>query len=143
LSGHHVGQVDWENQADGALLGRSEARAVAERALSCKIAKPEGDLLLQFDGAHVHFGNGKGDRCGVTISAVSDTDPHLWSMSLMRIAGEDWLEAGAASYRIPVQAGTKWVKIQVMLIDSSSEDALRVIIRGLKTTVVRGKSRLR
>lgn len=109
-----------------------DAHSVGEVSIRCRIRLPPGTrvLTVEFDHALISFqpAGSKSNGSGLTIAAGDCKG------SLVRVAGEDWIEAPHRSWTTLVDAGTRGMYVSFTMSDTSDRDPVRLDISGLRAT---------
>jgi hypothetical protein len=120
-------EVAWETNGKGWLWISTTAAAFGRIELRCRIPVTPGvAVVVEMERVFVSFAGAQSRNCG---SGVSITARDL-SWELLRIAGEDWIEA--KSRRIVLKPSGSELVLTIAAIDQSNRDPMRIDLHGLR-----------
>jgi hypothetical protein len=109
-----------------------DARSTGEVSLRCRVESPaDADAVtIEFDRALISFqpAGSKATGSGLTLSANSCHE------SLVRVAGEDWIEAPHRSWTVKLDPDRREFELRLAVTDNSDRDPVRVDLWGLRVT---------
>lgn len=113
---HYKGRFGWEDAPQRALVGASERLSVGEAILACTLS------FSRFDMGRVRISfDGPSDGLGVVLEVRSGKEL-VYSESMLRVAGESWIEIDARMRNLPGKGSVFLLR----LVDPSSDTGMRV-----------------
>ncbi|MBC8166551.1 MAG: hypothetical protein H7Y20_11850 [Bryobacteraceae bacterium] len=130
VSSGNTGAAAWQRDGQGNLSISMDAHSTGEVSLRCRVKLPNliDAATLEFDHVLISFqpAGTKREGSGLTLFAGDCRG------MLLRVAGEDWIEAPHRAWTTTVAPGSKYVEVTVRLVDNSDRDPVRVDLRGLR-----------
>jgi len=127
---HYKGQADWQDQADGSIVGSTEYRTVGRSVMSCVVKLPIAtkSAVLDFRGARVSFVGAKSGG-GLEVIAHHGKSAPVCTLPGMRVSREDWIELGPAQYALNFDQPVDRITVAFTLTDVSDASEVRVDIQ--------------
>ena len=127
-----TGPSAWATDGRNHLSVSMDARSTGEVSLRCRVESPaDADAVtIEFDRALISFqpAGSKATGSGLTLSANSCHE------SLVRVAGEDWIEAPHRSWTVKLDPHRREFELRLAVTDNSDRDPVRVDLWGLRVT---------
>jgi hypothetical protein len=134
----YVGQVNWQDQADGSIAGSTETKAVGKAELKCtvKFARPVDSTILDFGGAHISYAGApsKEPGSGLTVEVFAAGE-QVCRITALRITGEDWAELSPAIHLLRFSRPRRTATVVLRIVDVSDRDTVRVDVKAIKLRV--------
>lgn len=133
VSSGRTGAAVWNTDGQNHLSVSLDAPSKGEVSLYCRVPVPAGTgaVTLSFDRTLVSFqpAGSRAPGSGLLL-AVGDCGGHL-----LRVAGEDWIEARLRRWVAQVVSGRRGVEVRVIVRDVSDRDPVRIDLTGLRLTI--------
>lgn len=121
----------WAGDGHGGISFSADAPASGEVTLRCRVPVPSGAtaVTVAFNRALVSFQPAGSKAAG---SGLLLNIGRACRAELIRVAGEDWIEARHRAWSLEVPAGARRIDITLTARDASKQDPIRIDLEGLR-----------